>query len=168
VVTASGVARDTFKWEIAVASEAPGSRAILPRNAPQFGSLLGFLAAYHVVWVTLAARLEPGMVRQIPFLWQIPLFIGGFAGAGIGGLIQLSTQRRAADIPPFLRLLLGGVLRAIVFFVALFLGARVGERLYGGVGEWIGSLVGFFLLVIVWILLARRPSSDKPPEPPSA
>jgi hypothetical protein len=125
---------------------------------PVLGPLLGFVAGFHVVWVTVTHVLEPEVVRQIPFLWQIPLVIGGLVGGGVGGIIQLGTQGRAAEIPPFVRLILRAALWVIVFFVSMFLGARLGERLHGGVGGWIGSVASAVLVVLVRSWLARRSS----------
>jgi hypothetical protein len=143
-----------------MASEAPHDRRTWPLQVPVLGPLLGFVVGFHVVWVPLTHVLEPGFVRQIPFLWQIPLVIGGFVGGGIGGIIQLGTQGRAAQIPRFLRLLVRAALWVTVFFVLLFLGTWLGERLYGGVGGWIGSLASFGLVVFVRCWLARRSSSN--------
>jgi hypothetical protein len=135
---------------------------------PVLGTLLGFLVAFHVIWVTLTDVLEPEVVRQIPFLWQIPVVIGGVVGGGVGGIIQLGTQGRAAEIPRFLRLLLRVALGVLFVFVSLFLGARLGERLYGLVGYWTGSVASAVLLVFVRIRLGRRSSREKPSAPPAA
>ena len=151
-----------------MASEAPGDQGMLPKTVLVLGLVLGFLVGFHVLWVTLTHVLEPEFVRQIPFLWQTPLVIGGLVGGGIGGIIQLGTQGRAAEIPRFLRLLLRLALWVIFFFVTLFLGAWLGERLYGLVGYWIGSVASGVLLVFVRSWLARRSSSQKPSAPPPA
>jgi hypothetical protein len=141
-----------------MASEAPGDQGKLSRPVPVLGPLLGFLVGFHVVWVTLTAVLEPELVRQIPFLWQIPLVIGGLAGAGISGILQLATQGRAAEIPCLLRLLLRAALWLTFFFVSLFLGAWLGERLFGHVGYWIGSVASFVLIALVRAGFERRSS----------
>ena len=150
-----------------MASEPPGDRVKL-LNLPVLGPLLGFVVGFHVLWVTLKDVLEPELVRQIPFLWQIPLVIGGFVGGGIGGIIQLGTQRRAAEIPRFLLLLLRVTLWITFFFVSMFLGAWLGERLYGVAGYWIGSVATGVLLFLVQSRRERRSSTDNPSTPPPA
>src|SRR5438270_1575642 len=151
-----------------MARAAPDEQGKRPKQVPVLGPLLGFLVGFHVLWVTLTNVLEPEFVRQIPFLWQIPLLIGGLVGGGIAGIIQLGTQGRAAEIPQFLRLLLRVALSVIAVFVSMFLGAWLGERLYGPVGWWIGSVASGVLLVFVRSWLARRSSSEKPSAPPPA
>jgi hypothetical protein len=150
-----------------MASEAPSDQGERPKKVPVLGPLLGFLVVFHAVWVTLTGVLEAEVVRQIPFLWQIPLLLGGLVGAGIGGTIQLGTQGRAAEIPRLLRLLLRVALSVIFYLVSLFLGAWLGERLYGRVGYWIGLVASAVLVVCVRSWLARRSSSENPsPLPP--
>jgi hypothetical protein len=125
---------------------------------PVLGPLLGFVVVFHVFWVTLTHALEPEFVRQMPYLWQIPLLIGGLVGAGIGGIIQLGTQGRAAEIPGLLRLLLRVAVSVIIYLVTIFLAARLGERLDGSVGYWVGSVACAVLLILARIWLARRSS----------
>jgi hypothetical protein len=145
-----------------MASEPPGDQGKRPKQVPVLGPLLGFLAGFHALWVTLTHVLEPEFVRQIPFLWQIPLVIGALVGGGVGGIIQLGIQGRAADMPRLLRLLLRVALWVIFSFVLLFLGARLGQRCYGRVGEWVGLLGCAFLLFFVRSRLDRRSSSENP------
>jgi hypothetical protein len=90
------------------------------------------------------------------------LVIGALVGGGVGGIIQLGIQGRAADIPRLLRLLLRVALSVIFSFVLLFLGARLGQRFYGRVGEWVGLLGCAFLLFFVRSRLDRRSSSETP------
>jgi hypothetical protein len=151
-----------------MAREASADQGQRPKQVPVLGPLLGFVAVFHVLWATLTGVLEPEFVRQIPFLWQLPLVIGGLVGAGLGGIIQLGTQGRAAEIPGLLRLLLRAALWVTCFVVSLFLGASLGERFYGGVGYWVGVVGSGVLIVLVRGWLDRRPSREKlSPRPPA-
>jgi hypothetical protein len=149
-----------------MAREGSGDQETLPKRVPVLGPLLGFLVGFHVLWVTLTAVLEPEVVRQIPFLWQIPPVIGGLVGGGIGGIIQLGIQGRAAEIPRFLRLLLRVAFWVSFCFVSLFLGAWLGERLYGGLGYWVGLVSSGVLVAFVRFWHARPSSREQPSTPP--
>src|SRR5262249_47666268 len=123
-----------------MASETPADQGARPKRVPVLGPLVGFVAVFHVFWVTQTNFLESEFVRQFPYLWQIPLLIGGLVGGGIGGTIQLAIQRRMAEIPGLLRLLLWVAVSVSFYMVTSFLAARLGERLFGSVGYWIGSV----------------------------
>jgi hypothetical protein len=137
-------------------------------QVPVLGTLLGFLVGFHVLWATVTHALEPEFVRQVPFLWQIPLLIGALVGGGVGGTIQLGIQGRAAEIPRLLRLLLWIALWVSLCLASMFLGAWLGERLCGSAGYWIGLVASGVLLVVVRSWLARRSSAEKPSAPPPA
>jgi hypothetical protein len=80
-----------------MASEAPGDQGKLPEQVPVLGTLLGFVVLFVVLSVTL------NEVFGTDVYWQIPSFIiGWIVGGGIGELIQLRKQGRAAEFPRFL------------------------------------------------------------------
>jgi hypothetical protein len=83
---------------------------------------------------------------------------------GIGGIVQLRTQRRAAEISRFLRLLLRVAFEVIFLFGLLFLGAWLGERLCGG--HWIGIVGSAVLFTVVGSRFRRLSWSEKPSAPP--
>jgi hypothetical protein len=131
-----------------MASEAPRDEGKLPKEI-LLGLLLGMLVGSVVVWVTVNDVLESESVLQSSFLRQMAYGIGVFVGGGIGGIIQLWKQGRTDEIARFLRFFLGAALWVIFFFGSMYLGAWLGERLFGSVGYWIGWFTGAVLFVVV-------------------
>jgi hypothetical protein len=147
-----------------MASETPGGQRKLPMKLPMVGLLLGSV----VVWVTLNDVLESEVVLQNSFLRQIAYLVPMLVGGCIGGIIHLRKQGRTAEIARFLRIFLGAALWVVYFFGSMYLGAWLGERLFGSVGYWIGWFTGAVLFVAVQSRFPRRSSSEKPPLPPPA
>ena len=140
----------------------------VPMKLPMVGLLLGLLVGSVVAWVTLNRVLESEAVLQILFWRQVGYLIPIFVGGGLGGIIQLWKQGRAAEIARFLRRLLGGALRVIFLFGSLFLGAWLGERLHGSVGHDVGLVVSAVRVLPVWCWLICRSSSEQSSAPPPA
>jgi hypothetical protein len=151
-----------------MASESPSDQRKPEMKLPMVGLLLGLLVGAVVVWVTLNDVLESESVPQITFLRQMAYLIPMLVGGGIGGIIELWKQARTGEIARFLRRLLGGALRLIFLFVSLFLGAWLGERLYGSVGHDVGLVVSAVLVLPVWFWLICRSSSEQLSAPPPA
>jgi hypothetical protein len=151
-----------------MASETPGGQRKLPMKLPMVGMLLGLLVGSVVAWVTLNDVLESEVVLQISFLRQIAYLIPMLIGVCIGGIIHLRKQGRTAEIARFLRTFLGAALWVVFFFGSMYLGAWLGERLFGSVGYWIGWFTGAVLFVVVQSRFPRRSWSEKPPVPPPA
>ena len=135
-------------------------------NLPMVGLLLGLLVGSVVAWVTLNQVLESEAVLQVLFWRQVGYLIPIFVGGGIGGIIQLWKQGRAAEIARFLRRLLGGALWLSLLYVWLFLGAWLGERV--SVGHDVGLLVSAVLVLPGWCWLICRSSSEQSSAPPPA
>jgi hypothetical protein len=135
-------------------------------NLPMVGLLLGLLVGSVVAWVTLNRVLESEAVLQILFWRQVGYLIPIFVGGGIGGIIQLWKQGRAAEIARFLRRLLRSALWLIFLYLWLFLGAWLGERV--SVGHDVGLLVSAVLILPVWCWLICRSSSEQSSAPPPA
>jgi hypothetical protein len=89
---------------------------------------------------------------ELTALWKRTL-ARMLVGGGIGGMIQLGKQGRAAEIPRFLRHLLGAALWVIFLFGSMYLGAWLGDRLFGPVGYFIGWFTGAVFFVLLAALL---------------
>jgi hypothetical protein len=133
---------------------------------PMVGLLLGFLGGSVVAWVTLNHVLKSEALLQVLFWRQVGYLIPIFVGGGIGGIIQLWKQGRAAEIARFLRRLLRSALWLILLYVWLFLGAWLGERV--SVGHDVGLVVSAVLVLPVWCWLICRSSSEQSSAPPPA
>jgi hypothetical protein len=150
-----------------MASETPGGQRKLPK-VPMVGLLLGLLVGSVAAWVTLNDAVESEVVLQNSFLRQIAYLIPMLVGGCIGGIIHLRKQGRTAEIARFLHVFLGAALWVVFFFGSMYLGAWLGERLFGSVEYWIGWFTGAVLFVVVQSRFPRRSSSEKPPVPPPA
>jgi hypothetical protein len=151
-----------------MASEAPVEQGKPPKKMPVLGFLLGLFVGAVALWVTLNYLLEAESTLQNPFLWQILYLIGMYVGGGIGGLIQLRKQGRAAEVPSFFRLLLVAALSLSLLFGSMSLATWLGERLHGRVGYWVGLLGSGLLWFLIECWRHSRSSSEKSPAPPPA
>jgi hypothetical protein len=154
--------------ELPVARDTPDGQQKMFKEMPIIGLLLGCLAGSLVTWVTLNDVLESEIVLQFSFLRQIAYLIPMLVGGCIGGIIHLRKQGRTAEIARFLHVFLGAALWVVFFFGSMYLGAWLGERLFGSVEYWIGWFTGAVLFVVVQSRFPRRSSSEKPPVPPPA
>jgi hypothetical protein len=150
-----------------MASEAPRDQGKPPEEI-LLGLLLGMLVGSVVVWVTLNDVLESESVLQSSYLRQMAYGIGVLVGGGIGGIIQLWKQGRTAAITRFLRWLLGSALLVIFFFGSMYLGAWLGDSLFGRVGYVIGWLTGAVLFFVVQSRFPRLSSCEQSSAPPPA
>jgi hypothetical protein len=150
-----------------MASEARGDQGKLPK--PVLGTLLGFFLVYGALRVVLNALVGFDFGWAINFIhgWTV-VIIALLVGAGLGGLIQLWTQGRAAEIPRFLRQLYLSLFKLLFFlWVPMFLAAWLGDRLYGSMGHDIGLVVSAVLIIPIWCWLVGRSSGEKPSTPAS-
>jgi hypothetical protein len=134
-----------------MASKAPRDQGKPP--VPVLGTIFGTVVVSvplsrtlrEVLGTEFDRAISPGIVSL-----TISFVVGLLVGGGIGGLIQLWKQGRAADIPSFLRHLIFSVLKFLfLFWVPLFLGAWLGDRFYGSVGHDVGLVISAVVITLV-------------------
>jgi hypothetical protein len=155
-----------------MASELPNDEKGVPKWVPLRGSLLGILVGYAVLVAMFKYfKIELDKETELIFI-QIVAISAFFLGACLGGLFQLISLGRTADIPRFLRsLFISSLKYSLMVAFPLCLVFWLGPRLHG-LWRWVAYVGGtilfclFTVLDIRWTL--RKHAFVPPPEPPPA
>jgi uncharacterized membrane protein YdjX (TVP38/TMEM64 family) len=132
----------------------PPPAAMEPNRAAGYpvskGWIFGFLGGMIVMMILNT------LVYKVPKEWSwVNLIFAMGVGIPVGVAIQLRSQKRYAEIAPFVR----GHLIGIGCIIPLILLAMVGQHYYGELGWWLTLVVGFavgILAVVAWKKLRRN------------